>query len=193
MTRRVLRGFTLIELLIVVAIIAILALIAVPNFLEAQTRSKVSRVFADMRSLAVAFEAYCLDNNAYPPMLTPWPLTTPVSYITVLPTDAFLTDDLRQRVRRTFEYVAAEDPRDWRSHSFYLDYYAYYPPYLDPFRRPARVPDYLGKPPALWQVKSWGPDRLNPTCPAGRGDDFSLRYDPTNGTISHGDLCRFGP
>jgi prepilin-type N-terminal cleavage/methylation domain-containing protein len=54
-------GFTLIELLIVIAIIAILALIAVPNFLEAQVRSKVSRVYADHRSLASAIEAYTID------------------------------------------------------------------------------------------------------------------------------------
>jgi len=60
------RAFTLIELLIVVAIIAILAAIAVPNFLEAQVRSKVSRSKADIRSLATAIEAYATDNNAYP-------------------------------------------------------------------------------------------------------------------------------
>lgn len=60
------RGFTLIELLIVVAIIAILAAIAVPNFLEAQTRSKVSRVKSDMRSVATAIESYIVDNNKAP-------------------------------------------------------------------------------------------------------------------------------
>ncbi len=60
------KGFTLIELLIVVAIIAILAAIAVPNFLEAQVRAKVSRVKADQRSLATALESYYVDTNAYP-------------------------------------------------------------------------------------------------------------------------------
>ena len=60
-------GFTLIELLIVIAIIAILALIAIPNFLEAQTRSKVSRAKADLRTLATAFNAYYVDFNASPP------------------------------------------------------------------------------------------------------------------------------
>src|SRR5512135_2812993 len=60
------KGFTLIELLIVVAIIAILAAIAVPNFLEAQVRSKVSRVRTDHRSMATAIEAYYVDNNSYP-------------------------------------------------------------------------------------------------------------------------------
>jgi prepilin-type N-terminal cleavage/methylation domain-containing protein len=60
------KGFTLIELLIVVAIIAILAAIAVPNFLEAQVRSKVSRVQADQRSMATALASYYVDNNGYP-------------------------------------------------------------------------------------------------------------------------------
>ena len=63
---RKMRGFTLIELLIVVAIIAILAAIAVPNFLEAQVRAKVSRVKSDLRSIATGLESYFIDNNAYP-------------------------------------------------------------------------------------------------------------------------------
>lgn len=61
------RGFTLIELLIVVAIIAILAAIAVPNFLQAQTRSKVARTYTDMRTLATALEEYAVDYNRYVP------------------------------------------------------------------------------------------------------------------------------
>jgi type II secretion system protein G len=100
-------GFTLIELLIVVAIIAILAAIAVPNFLEAQTRSKVSRVKADMRTYATALEAYAVDWNKYPPntrvgtaMYARYaPLSTPVAYMT----NALLKDPFKSAKFSGFE------------------------------------------------------------------------------------------
>lgn len=57
------QGFTLIELLIVVAIIGILAAIAVPNFLNAQVRAKVSRSYSDMRSTITGIEQLRLDRG----------------------------------------------------------------------------------------------------------------------------------
>lgn len=91
-------GFTLIELLIVVAIIGILAAIAVPNFLNAQTRAKIAQVESGVRALATAFELYRVDYGAYA-LHDPnhnynvWlnGLTTPVSYIAKIPTDIFQT------------------------------------------------------------------------------------------------------
>ena len=48
------RGFTLIELLIVIAIILILIAIAVPNFLSARLRAKVTQTAADMKTVDMA-------------------------------------------------------------------------------------------------------------------------------------------
>lgn len=69
-----LRGFafTFIELLVVVSTIAILAAIAVPNFLEAQVRSKTAHTRTQIVAVAEAMEAYYADHLGYPPNLEPF-------------------------------------------------------------------------------------------------------------------------
>jgi type II secretion system protein G len=197
------RAFTLIELLIVVAIIAILAAIAVPNFLEAQVRAKVSRARADMQTITTALETYKVDNNEYPMKTRRWPvfvnfisdapwnerlipITTPISYLTSLPGDPF------------DHFIAGGSSSGLVNNPNYRAYvYA---------RGDLRAgPPYTGaEPTAVWNMSSAGPDNNiafdtywsqeeyrgfealnNPSAPA--------RYDPTNGTISQGDLVRWGP
>ncbi|MFB3896428.1 MAG: type II secretion system protein [bacterium] len=181
-------GFTLIELLIVVAIIAILAAIAIPNFLAAQTRAKVSRVKSETRSVATAMEAYYVDSNRYPPMGDyTWAntatepafhsrisayLTTPVAYISSLPIDIFLVVPAGG-----FTYP-------------YYNRYTYYNffQYIDSMGLSLQTRrQHAGD----WLIYSWGPDRSgNWYAPFIGEDGVYTNYDPSNGTVSTGNIIR---
>ena len=56
-------GFTLVEIMIVVAIIALLAAIAVPNFLRSRKRSQATRILEDLRMLDSAVDQYAIETG----------------------------------------------------------------------------------------------------------------------------------
>jgi type II secretion system protein G len=180
------KAFTLIELLVVVAIIAILAAIAVPNLLDAQVRSRVSKAKSEMSAVRLALEAYIVDHNNYPHVATDrWALwhpslldipviTTPVAYLQSLPSDPFPLYDHHRY------YGGLPIPRG--------DYYRYY--------RVRSWVDFYPKVDELqlkWILMSNGPDfDLEVHDDAGARDFLEARtymfYDPTNGTVSSGDI-----
>ena len=66
MSHRSERGFTLVEIMIVVAIIALLAAIAIPNVLRGRTTANESAAIGNMRALSSSLEMARSVNQAYP-------------------------------------------------------------------------------------------------------------------------------
>ena len=187
------KAFTLIELLIVVAIIAILAAIAVPNFLEAQTRSKISRVQSDLRTYATALESYTVDNTRVPPGFTESNLgvgnrqviyrrlTTPVAYLTSLPRDPF------------GERIPDRNEAQFYFYNTFYDGGSYRPNDLHRIRAKGYNWVLYSLGPTGVEGQPWIEDMLiggnNATAfPTGRMIDNI--YDPTNGTVSRGKIYR---
>jgi type II secretion system protein G len=215
------RAFTLIELLIVVAIIAILAAIAVPNFLEAQTRAKISAAKSDLRTIALGLESYAVDNNQYPyteslgptifmppggtPRVNPngvraTGLTSPIAYLSSIPNDTF---------KHSVNGVPITAPHYYERAGFQMNDGNF------TAAGESIVPaDAVGTSnlagigadtpvtndsltPAQWVLYSLGPDLDNHV----RRPDGSFitksryhlanRYDATNGTVSPGNILRY--
>lgn len=191
------KAFTLIELLIVIAIILILIAIALPNFLEAQIRARVTKAKSEIRSLSIALESYRLDWKYYPGRSLPdyatehrfrlqvgltW-LTSPVSYITSLPDDPF---------------PLGIDGHDGGGGRIVNGPFSYSLTGVDTMvgNDLALSHPHGGGGLRLWYLMSAGPDRpLTSTdpftgCPACCNQISS--YNPTNGTSSVGDIFMFG-
>lgn len=191
------KAFTLIELLIVVAIIAILAAIAVPNFLEAQTRAKIARMEAELKTVATALEVYAVDHRRYPKYghwqdrklptdvmtFVPTVLTTPISYLSTIPNDIFpnarsgagdIGAGVFSPVRyfHNYEelYVFPDGTAKLLQGGHVSEHYRYF------FGREGAI---------MWQLFSRGPDRIE--------NHGLVVYDASNGTLSRGDIIRWGP
>lgn len=191
------RGFTLIELLVVIAIIAILALIALVNFLEAQTRAKTTRARADMRSLQTGLEAYAVDNGDYPQCdNNGWPrwlvqVSTPVAYVAnAQPIDPF--ENRRgpmSQWRHPYLYYGMNEVQALNTYS---PGQLYVPSLGRGGQR--RI--------AWWMLLSAGPDQERDNIFGGTlilWENLTnprrfvhFYYDPTNGTVSGGDIFSAG-
>jgi type II secretory pathway pseudopilin PulG len=167
-----------------------LAAIAVPNFLEAQVRSKVSRVKADMRSMATALEAYYVDNELYPA----W-ASGEQGANGHLPKDsvAFKVPTFRVRTSAREKFGTLTTPISYIGSHILRDPWASVGK-----KEPGATFSYYTDPNG-WILVSPGPDRVYDIDPL---EEYTSRisqpsdellakaYDPTNGTVSGGDIFR---
>jgi general secretion pathway protein G len=156
--------------------VGVLPAIAIPNFLEAQTRAKVSRARADLRSLATGLEAFYIDNSRYPRAVMG---SDPTS---------ISAGDPMMAMQSTFSTAdSITSP---------IAYMTSYP--VDPFS-PSAAPMCFHSDAAGWILISAGPDGdydIDPKqvyrsgIPQPSAELLRFAYDPTNGTTSNGDVFR---
>ncbi|MDK2971885.1 MAG: hypothetical protein PWP23_1640 [Candidatus Sumerlaeota bacterium] len=161
-----------------------LAAIGIPSFLEAKARSKVSRVRSDMRSLATAIEAYYVDNNAFPTHTTNSSLS-----INSHPTQG------ASSTRPSFRIMTQRGQQTLTTPIAYV--YTYYPDSFAPFEGLTFCYYTDG---GGWILWSPGPDEdydivpeRDYTSEIAQPSPYLLStvtYDPTNGTVSDGDVWR---
>lgn len=188
------RGFTLIELLIVVAIIAILALIAVPNFLEAQTRAKVARAMTDLRTMHVAYNAYMVDWNDCLRDANDYDTPADLRALDWHSENPGETEDMVFTVNSNFYTF-----RQWRPLTTPVSYVTLRPVQGGfsrnvPFGQDTRE---ISRSIVYWVILCGGPDRDNGDWYRGNNPNHRVNglpvacpYDPTNGTVSNGDIWR---
>ena len=70
MREKMKKGFTLVEIMIVVAIIAILAAVAIPNFIRYRNDSRTAACIANMKQLQTAAESYLTKHPGAAPAIT---------------------------------------------------------------------------------------------------------------------------
>ena len=66
MKKKMKKGFTLVEIMIVVAIIAILAAVAIPNFISYRKQSQATACIANLKQIQSAKELWFMNNSAAP-------------------------------------------------------------------------------------------------------------------------------
>ncbi len=185
------RAFTLIELLVVVGVLAILAAIALPNFLEAQTRSKVSRVLADFSALRTAAEAYAVDYNVLPRMT--WgenPFNDTYSGYDRVNEPIYGT--LGYWITTPVAYISQFDMLDPFTRGKDIRFDAILYTYHD-LRTARQLGPRYGLDSIQWFERSYGEYfflSLGPDGESGGFGGFWTPYDPTNGAVSAGNIIR---
>jgi hypothetical protein len=193
------RGFSRTDILAIFLITATVATAASVDFIDSLTRTRVARSQADLRELAVAIDAYVVDHRVPPndigngwPWYLPDAITTPVAYLDEIPSDAFRlaahweTPYFYSRRHRYVNYIAGRD--------VWPDWGLQFGGWIDGIRSTLtplewnETMQWLGD----WKLSGVGPDAVSnlPFL-----DGYAL-YDPTNGTVSIGDIVhtqRLGP